>query len=348
MWIQQLEIAVREDLSSHVNIIVLESQQSIAATTGGQGTASVDEFEQFASKDCGFATEGFSPPRDFGVNARGYRISRDYADKNDLQYATTCIIRAIPYSATDIGVKQVEVNHDLFGSNYELRVELPYLALSRVRSVKVTLPGQIESVQPIVSPPTIPVSFSTEVLQPDTIIWKVITPELWTVQPTPTFTPSPGPGTPTPEPTPTLPLPTPNPTQIAETIAILTALPNAKVLLVGRSYKASALAYMLPASAILITVIGLMAGIGVLRHSRRGASKLQQRGDVISIRQVLAERFSDEEIESLCFDHFRKVYDAFSTGMTKTAKIQKLLEYCDHQDQLGLLSEIIRRERPDI
>jgi hypothetical protein len=45
------------------------------------------------------------------------------------------------------------------------------------------------------------------------------------------------------------------------------------------------------------------------------------------IRKYLTKFYSDEELGTLCFDHFRAVYDSFSTGRAKGQKIQDLIEY---------------------
>ena len=51
------------------------------------------------------------------------------------------------------------------------------------------------------------------------------------------------------------------------------------------------------------------------------------------MRQLLNAALSDEELTTLCFDYFRPVYDQFSAGMARTAKIQRLLEYVETQRQ---------------
>ncbi len=65
-----------------------------------------------------------------------------------------------------------------------------------------------------------------------------------------------------------------------------------------------------------------------------------------AMRELLSAAFSDEEITTLCFDHFRAVYEDFSSGMSKSAKIQRLVEHCDRNTQMEALArEIERRNR---
>jgi len=65
------------------------------------------------------------------------------------------------------------------------------------------------------------------------------------------------------------------------------------------------------------------------------------------LRRFLVEAFSDEELKALCFDYFRDVYDAFSTGMSKTQMIHIMIERCDRRDALASLEAALRAERSD-
>ena len=59
------------------------------------------------------------------------------------------------------------------------------------------------------------------------------------------------------------------------------------------------------------------------------------------VRALLNDALSDEELTTLCFDHFRPVYDLFSAGMARTAKIQHLLEYVEKRQQVARLIEAV-------
>jgi hypothetical protein len=56
--------------------------------------------------------------------------------------------------------------------------------------------------------------------------------------------------------------------------------------------------------------------------------------------------FSDEELATLCFDHFRQVYEDFATGMSKGQKIQHLLDYCIRHEQVEALLAAVQKANP--
>lgn len=64
------------------------------------------------------------------------------------------------------------------------------------------------------------------------------------------------------------------------------------------------------------------------------------------VRALLNDALSDDELTTLCFDHFRPVYDTFSAGMARTAKIQHLLEYVEKRQQVGRLIECVEGINP--
>jgi hypothetical protein len=61
---------------------------------------------------------------------------------------------------------------------------------------------------------------------------------------------------------------------------------------------------------------------------------------------MLIEAFSDEEITALCFDDFREVYDQFGTGLSKTAKVHRLIEYCSRRLEIDWLLNLVRACNP--
>lgn len=65
-----------------------------------------------------------------------------------------------------------------------------------------------------------------------------------------------------------------------------------------------------------------------------------------AVRELVSAAFDDEELTSLCFDHFPVVYDDFSAGMSKSQKIQRLLAYCVRRDQTDLLLNLVRERNP--
>lgn len=64
------------------------------------------------------------------------------------------------------------------------------------------------------------------------------------------------------------------------------------------------------------------------------------------IRDLLNAALADESLNLLCYDHFRPVYDQFATGMSRTDKIQRLIEHCERHEQLELLLNHIQRLTP--
>lgn len=66
------------------------------------------------------------------------------------------------------------------------------------------------------------------------------------------------------------------------------------------------------------------------------------------IRKFIVERFSDGELENLCFDYFPAVYQDFADSMTKGRKVQLLLDYCQRRGRLPDLLATLERERPQV
>jgi len=65
-----------------------------------------------------------------------------------------------------------------------------------------------------------------------------------------------------------------------------------------------------------------------------------------AIRELLTAAFSDDELTTLCFDHFRPVYQEFSAGMSFGQKIQRLLDYGERYQQVEKLLAIVRERNP--
>lgn len=64
------------------------------------------------------------------------------------------------------------------------------------------------------------------------------------------------------------------------------------------------------------------------------------------VRQMLTNALSDEDLGPFCMDYFPTVYEQFSTGMSKTAKIQKLIEYCSRHREFPRLFDLLRQINP--
>jgi len=82
---------------------------------------------------------------------------------------------------------------------------------------------------------------------------------------------------------------------------------------------------------------------GVSESRATGASSTW---DTAAIRELLTEAFNDEELDTLCFDHFRAVYEEFASGMSKGEKIRRLLDYCVRREQVETLLAQVRQGNP--
>jgi hypothetical protein len=64
------------------------------------------------------------------------------------------------------------------------------------------------------------------------------------------------------------------------------------------------------------------------------------------LRQFINQCFSDEELETFCFDYFREVGDDFGGGISKNRKVIKLISYCENRGLLPNLTAALEQERP--
>jgi hypothetical protein len=60
------------------------------------------------------------------------------------------------------------------------------------------------------------------------------------------------------------------------------------------------------------------------------------------LREILTSTFSDEELSHFCYDHFRAVYEQFADGMSKTSKVQRLIEYCERRGAAAHLLMLVQ------
>lgn len=65
-----------------------------------------------------------------------------------------------------------------------------------------------------------------------------------------------------------------------------------------------------------------------------------------AIRELLTAAFDDEEIRTLCFDHFPPVYEDFASGMGKRDMIHRLVEYCVRHERMQELLTLVERKNP--
>jgi len=89
------------------------------------------------------------------------------------------------------------------------------------------------------------------------------------------------------------------------------------------------------------------AFIASLEQRLTGVSLLlEERLHTAVVRELIKEGFSDEELIVFCYDYFPEVYHQFGTGMSKTVKIQRLIEYCVGHIQIESLLERVREHNP--
>ena len=70
------------------------------------------------------------------------------------------------------------------------------------------------------------------------------------------------------------------------------------------------------------------------------------RYDLAAIRELVSAAFSDEELRTFCFDHYRAVYEQFAVGQSKGAWVLALVEHADKHGLLDNLLAQVKRANP--
>jgi hypothetical protein len=110
-------------------------------------------------------------------------------------------------------------------------------------------------------------------------------------------------------------------------------------------------------SSVIIVGDGNVVGDGSSSYVVKGQSPVRPDGssetrqvspawNTAAIRDLLSAAFNDEELTTLCFDHFRPVYEEFAGGMSKGQKVQRLLDYCTRQEQVDDLLAAVCKANP--
>lgn len=68
--------------------------------------------------------------------------------------------------------------------------------------------------------------------------------------------------------------------------------------------------------------------------------------NIPAIQELINKGFSAQEVEHLCFYHFREVYDDFAPEMSKQAKIRRWVEYCDGKSEFPDLLALLKEKNP--
>jgi hypothetical protein len=101
-----------------------------------------------------------------------------------------------------------------------------------------------------------------------------------------------------------------------------------------------------------VTIIGdgNVVGDGSSSHVAKGAAPPGAGPpggqDTAALRRLLTAAFDDGELTTLCFDHFYPLYEQFSAGMSKEAKVRRLLDYCLRQEQVERLLTLLQARNP--
>jgi nucleoside phosphorylase len=70
--------------------------------------------------------------------------------------------------------------------------------------------------------------------------------------------------------------------------------------------------------------------------------------DTKSIRQLVEDALTDDELSDLCQDEFPKVFKQFTAGLTKSHKIRLLVEHVERQQETSKLLNAIERMNPKV
>ncbi len=95
-----------------------------------------------------------------------------------------------------------------------------------------------------------------------------------------------------------------------------------------------------------INVAGNYSTGPVAESQQPAAGEARPSPNTDAVRELLTTAFDDSELNTLCFDYFRPVYEDFGSGMGKGQKIQRLMDYCDHHEQWDELFEVIKERNP--
>ncbi|MCP4109838.1 MAG: hypothetical protein GY749_30690 [Desulfobacteraceae bacterium] len=69
--------------------------------------------------------------------------------------------------------------------------------------------------------------------------------------------------------------------------------------------------------------------------------------NVTTVRKLLHAAFGDEELKIFCYDHFNAVYEKFTVGQTKGARIQLLISYVEQYGRVDALLDGIKKANPN-
>jgi hypothetical protein len=83
-----------------------------------------------------------------------------------------------------------------------------------------------------------------------------------------------------------------------------------------------------------------------MRSSSQTNSTLQS--SVASIRQLIVDELSDDNLSDLCLDNFLEVYNQFISGQTKSHRVRLLVDYVVRQREIPKLLNAIKHINPNV
>jgi len=86
--------------------------------------------------------------------------------------------------------------------------------------------------------------------------------------------------------------------------------------------------------------------VTVNNRASKGAKK-QIAYDIAAIRKLVAAALGDQELQDLCFDHFRAVYSQFTAGQPKNQRVLQLVDYADRYLEIEKLLVAIKKANPN-
>jgi hypothetical protein len=70
--------------------------------------------------------------------------------------------------------------------------------------------------------------------------------------------------------------------------------------------------------------------------------------NLAAIRELLSAAFGDEDLNNFCADHFRTVYDQFTAGQVRSARVRALVDYADRRRELDRLLAAVKEANPAV
>jgi formylglycine-generating enzyme required for sulfatase activity len=68
--------------------------------------------------------------------------------------------------------------------------------------------------------------------------------------------------------------------------------------------------------------------------------------NLAAIRKLVSVAFSDEELTTFCFDHFRAVFEEFTAGQTKGQRVLSLVGFAERRGLLDALLDKVKKANP--